>query len=114
MQLSRPLLILILPLFFARRLLFQRRFFDFLFKAPSFSLSGGFFVVVGVLFLVLMMSFCLFFSLFTLLFFRFGGFHFDNTGERRKKQMRRYNRMERVMRERELKRFQRDDHHHLY
>ena len=87
MQLSRPLLIL--PLFFARRLLFQRRFFDFLFKAPSFSLSGGFFVVVGVLFLVLMMSFCLFFSLFTLLFFRFGGFHFDNTGERRKKQMRR-------------------------
>jgi hypothetical protein len=46
-------------------------------------------------------SFCLFFSLFTLLFFRFGGVHFDNTGERRKKQMRRYNRMERVMRERE-------------
>ena len=45
-------------------------------------------------------SFCLFFSLFTLLFFRFGGFHFDNTGERRKKQMGRYNRMERVMRER--------------
>jgi hypothetical protein len=42
-----------------------------------------------------------FFSLFTLLFFRLGGFHFDNTGERRKKQMRRYNRMERVMRERE-------------
>ena len=42
-----------------------------------------------------------FFSLFTLLFFRFGGVHFDNTGERRKKQMRRYNRMERVMRERE-------------
>jgi hypothetical protein len=36
-----------------------------------------------------------------LLFFRFGGVHFDNTGERRKKQMRRYNRMERVMRERE-------------
>jgi hypothetical protein len=33
-------------------------------------------------------SFCLFFSLFTLLFFRFGGFHFDDTGERRKKQMR--------------------------
>ena len=29
-----------------------------------------------------------FFSLFTLLFFRFGGVHFDNTGERRKKQMR--------------------------
>ena len=51
MQLSRPLLILILPLFFARRLLFQRRFFDFLFKAPSFSLSGGFFVVGVVLFL---------------------------------------------------------------
>ena len=97
MQLSRPLLILILPLFFARRLLFQRRFFDFLFKAPSFSLSGGFFVVVGVLFFF---SFCLFFSLFTLLFFRFGGVHFDNTGERRKKQMGRYNRMERVMRER--------------
>lgn len=49
MQLSRPLLIL--PLFFARRLLlFQRRFFDFLFKAPSFSLSGGFFFVVVVLF----------------------------------------------------------------
>ena len=44
MQLSRPLLIL--PLFFARRLLFQRRFFDFLFKAPSFSLSGGFFFVL--------------------------------------------------------------------
>ena len=104
MQLSRPLLIL--PLFFARRLLFQRRFFDFLFKAPSFSLSGGFFVV-GVLFCsddvccgVSFFSFCLFFSLFTLLFFRFGGFHFDNTGERRKKQMGRYNRMERVMRER--------------
>ena len=97
MQLSRPLLIL--PLFFARRLLFQRRFFDFLFKAPSFSLSGGFLLVF---FFVLMMCVvvCLFFSLFTLLFFRFGGFHFDNTGERRKKQMGRYNRMERVMRER--------------
>lgn len=109
MQLSRPLLIL--PLFFARRLLlFQRRFFDFLFKAPSFSLSGGFFFVVGVvLFLFcddavlwcVFFFFLPFFSLFTLLFFRLGGFHFDNTGERRKKQMRRYNRMERVMRERE-------------
>ena len=43
-----------------------------------------------------------FFSLFTLLFFRFGGVHFDNTGERRKKQMRRY-RMERE-RERERER----------
>ena len=103
MQLSRPLLIL--PLFFARRLLFQRRFFDFLFKAPSFSLSGGFllvffFVLMMCVVVCLFFSFCLFFSLFTLLFFRFGGFHFDNTGERRKKQMRRYNRMERVMRER--------------
>ena len=91
MQLSRPLLILILPLFFARRLLFQRRFFDFLFKpALFFSLSGGFFFVLVFFFCsdvccgVSFFSFCLFFSLFTLLFFRFGGFHFDNTGERRK------------------------------
>ena len=97
MQLSRPLIILILPLFFARRLLFQRRFFDFLFKAPSFSLSGGFFVVVGVLFF----SFCLFFfSLFTLLFFRFGGVSFRQHRRKEKETMGRYNRMERVMRER--------------
>lgn len=67
MQLSRPLLIL--PLFFARRLLlFQRRFFDFLFKAPSFSLSGGFLLVF---FFVLMMCVvvCLFFL--SAFFFRF-------------------------------------------
>ena len=67
MQLSRPLLILILPLFFARRLLFQRRFFDFLFKAPSFSLSGGFFVVGVVLFFLsaffFRFSLCFFFAL---------------------------------------------------
>ena len=65
MQLSRPLLIL--PLFFARRLLFQRRFFDFLFKAPSFSLSGGFFVVGVVLFFLsaffFRFSLCFFFAL---------------------------------------------------
>ena len=102
MQLSRPLLIL--PLFFARRLLFQRRFFFFVQSALFFSVWRFF---IGVLFCsddvccgVSFFSFCLFFSLFTLLFFRLGGFHFDNTGERRKKQMRRYNRMERVMRER--------------
>ena len=107
MQLSRPLLIL--PLFFARRFLFQRRFFDFLFKAPpSFSLSGGFFFVLVFFFCSedvccgcgVFFFFLPFFFAFHFAFFRFGGFHFDNTGERRKKQMRRYNRMERVMRER--------------
>ena len=104
MQLSRPLLYS--PFFSPEDCFFREDFLIFCSKRPLFLCLAVFFSWL-LFFFVLMMMWCgvfffflPFFSLFTLLFFRFGGFHFDNTGERRKKQMRRYNRMERVMRER--------------